>query len=64
MQYNNYEKIYRKKSVSGSNGREERTKSLTFWVFELLEGTIKGITERKLVHGFAVQQCQSLRTGT
>ncbi len=33
-----------------------------WWGFELLEGTIKGITERKLVHGFAAQPCQSLRT--
>ncbi len=31
-----------------------------FWGFELLERTINGITERKLVHGFAAQQCQSL----
>ncbi len=52
----------RKKSVSGSNGRDERTKSLTFWGFELLEGTIKGITERKLVHGFAAQQCHRIPT--
>ncbi len=33
-----------------------------WWGFELFEGTIKGIIERKLVHGFAAQPCQSLRT--
>ncbi len=52
----------RKVSAEAMDEMKELNHLPFIWGFELLEGTIKAIIERTLFHGFAAQQCQSLRT--